>query len=127
MPQLNKYPNSIKSGHWCPYCSGNVKSTIAELNEFVSDKGGICLSQSYSNAHQKLLWRCAVGHEWKATAHNIKSGHWCPTCSQGVSERICRSIFESIFDKKFPKIRPTWLINPKTGMSLELDGYCKEP
>lgn len=41
-------------------------------------------------------------------------------------EEICREIFESIFNKKFPTIRPHFLKNPATGCNLELDGYCKE-
>ena len=31
-----------------------------------------------------------------------------------------------MFNKKFPKSKPKWLINPKTGWKLELDGYCEE-
>jgi very-short-patch-repair endonuclease len=28
--------------------------------------------------------------------------------------------------RKFPSIKPEWLINPKTGRRLEIDCYCKE-
>jgi hypothetical protein len=38
-------------------------------------------------------------------------------------EEITRSIFEDIFNQKFPKIKPNWLINPETKKTLELDGY----
>lgn len=42
-------------------------------------------------------------------------------------EQQCRAILESLYPGyKFPSTRPDWLINPKTGKSLELDGYCEE-
>jgi hypothetical protein len=40
------------------------------------------------------------------------------------NENRCRDIFEGIFEKEFPSIRPDWLKNPATGENLELDGYC---
>jgi hypothetical protein len=39
-------------------------------------------------------------------------------------EELCRDIFEKIFRKPFPTIRPDWLENPTTGYNLELDGFC---
>jgi hypothetical protein len=42
------------------------------------------------------------------------------------TEKQCRKIFEDIFQKSFPKSRPSFLINPKTNHPLELDGYCEE-
>lgn len=42
------------------------------------------------------------------------------------SEGELRKILESIFKKKFPNVRPGWLINPDTGKKLEIDCYCRE-
>jgi hypothetical protein len=42
------------------------------------------------------------------------------------NEELCRSIFESIFNKPFPSIRPNFLKNPLTKKNLELDGYNEE-
>ena len=42
--------------------------------------GGACLSNAYRDAHGKLHWRCAEGHEWQATANSVRRGSWCPTC-----------------------------------------------
>lgn len=42
------------------------------------------------------------------------------------SEERCREIFEGLFDKPFPSIRPDWLKSPQTGMNLELDGFCPD-
>jgi hypothetical protein len=94
------------------------------MKQIANERGGQCLSDLYINAHKKLLWECAEGHSWKAPAHRIKSGTWCPKCSDGLGERICREYFSQLFDKEFPKSYPKWLINKK-GNQLELDGYCK--
>lgn len=40
-------------------------------------------------------------------------------------EEECRRILESMFGLPFPKVRPHWLVNPKTGHNLELDCYNK--
>jgi len=41
-------------------------------------------------------------------------------------EEKCRNILQKYFGRRFIKIKPKWLIYPKTGRKLELDGYCKE-
>ena len=120
-------PSSIKRGSWCPYCAirSPIKKTIEDMQERARAKGGKCLSEKYLGSDVKLKWECKEGHIWAATPYNIHSGKWCPNCSEGVSERICRKYFEEIFKKQFPKTRPKWLKN-KSGKLLELDGYCKE-
>ena len=113
---------SIKNnGHWCPKCSKTAKLTIKECKEFVVSKGGECLSNVYKNSKTKMLWKCSEGHEWMATFDNIKNyGNWCPQCSSGRSEQICRKIFEDHYNAKFPTKRPQFL------EGLELDGYNEE-
>lgn len=89
----------------------------------------LCLSEEYKNIIQKLKWQCKFNHIWEASLESVlyyKRG--CPYCSSSVSkgEKTVRNIFEYLFDKPFPTKRPKWLINPKTGYRLELDGYNKE-
>lgn len=47
--------------------------------------------------------------------------HWngcgCPNCNSFKSEKICRELFEYLFQNTFTKQRPKWL------QGLELDGY----
>ncbi len=118
-------PTVIKRGNWCRICSGSAKSNILEMQKMAATKGGKCLSQEYKDTLSKLEWECNNGHAWKAIPISIKRGSWCPECSSGKSERICRMYFEAMFDKKFPKSKPSWLVSPK-GYRMELDGYCEE-
>lgn len=83
-------PRNVKNlGYWCPYCSGakvwapgksQSSVRLSELTHIASERGGTCLSSIYHNASEKLLWRCEQGHEWHASANNIKRGKWCPFC-----------------------------------------------
>jgi len=79
-------PSSIKyNNHWCPECSRKLKGarrlTIEQMQALAQEKNGVCLSKTYVNAHTKLRWRCAEGHEWEATPNNVKNkGSWCPEC-----------------------------------------------
>jgi hypothetical protein len=74
-------PDSIKHGHWCPYCAGLAKLTIEEMQELARQKKGKCLSKVYVNNKTKLKWQCSEKHIWDATPHKIKQGRWCPTCA----------------------------------------------
>jgi|GEM_PF-165133 len=118
-------PEGIIKGAWCPKCAGVQRLSLEEMQEIAKARGGECLSKKYTNVDTQLKWKCKEGHIWKAIPNNVKKGAWCPVCSQGVSERICRKYFETIFGKKFQKTRPNWLRGTKNH-KLELDGYCEE-
>jgi hypothetical protein len=79
--QWKATPNNIRRGQWCPECSGKKKKTRKEMVLLARKRGGKCLSRKYINAHTKLLWECAEGHQWKAVPNNVKQGTWCPECS----------------------------------------------
>lgn len=117
-------PDSVKRGTWCPHCAGQIRLTLANIQELARSKGGECLSTEYINADTKMRWRRAEGHEWTSVSYHIKAGSWCPVCSAGKSERICRDIFEQMFGLPFPKLRPNWLLS-SMARKMELDGYCE--
>lgn len=48
------------------------------------------------------------------------------TKAPGSREEKCRDIIEKLTRKAYPTTRPNWLVNPKTGRKLELDGYCAD-
>jgi hypothetical protein len=116
-------PDSIKRGTWCPECAGHIV-TIDDMHRLAEERGGKCLSDRYVDAHTNLDWECAEGHKFNARSNNVQQGKWCPKCSSGLGERICREFFEQLFEAKFPKSRPRWLVNA-AGNQMELDGYCR--
>jgi hypothetical protein len=94
------------------------------MKKLAEERGGKCLSDVFVSVDAKLLWECVEGHEWAATPYKIGSGTWCPICSSGLGERICREFFEQIFERRFPKSYPKWLVN-RDGNQMELDGFCE--
>lgn len=104
----------------------NIKIGILKIKEFVQiNYNGKCLSKIYKNSKTNLLFQCKYNHEWMATWSNIKKGKWCPECSTFSGERIVKLYFEKIFDCKFTKIKPNWLLAP-TGFKMELDGFNED-
>ena len=113
----------VKRGTWCRVCAGLSKPSMDDVQRLAGERGGKLLSQNYRNARTRLEWECLEGHRWTATWDQIQRGRWCPECSAGLGERICREFFNQLFQRSFPKARPKWLIN-KAGNQMELDGYC---
>lgn len=117
--------NLIYQGQWCLKCAGKEKGTIEEMRELAKSRGGKCLSEKYVNARTHLNWECADGHSWKATPGSVKYGSWCGDCQISFGEELCRIYFEALFEKSFPRTRPSFL---KLGNNqpLQLDGFCEE-
>ena len=104
-----------------------MKYTLQDCIEYANSKNGKCLSLKYVSNKNKMKWECNKGHSWLAPLNSITSKKtWCSICSTGKSENKVRKIFETIFNKEFKSIRPSFLRNPVTGRNLELDGYCEE-
>ena len=118
--------NNIKNHRQhCPICSGRAKVTMADCEQIASSKGGKIVSKSYS-PYESLIWECKHGHQFPSRYNTIKHQKvWCPYCSSGVGERVCRYVFESLFGVKFQKVRPDWLLNGQ-GNRLELDGFSDQ-
>jgi len=118
-------PGKIKQGQWCPCCAMKrvielAKKTslgIEKMKNIANERGGSCLSDTYVNANEHLLWQCADGHTWMATPSKIKNaGNWCPYCNRYINQEKCRYIFEKLLDHRFTLDRH--ILN-----GLELDGY----
>jgi hypothetical protein len=73
-------PERVQQGSWCPVCDGNAKLSIEEMRHLASERGGKCLSATYTNAQTKLQWQCSEGHVWEAFPYSVKRGRWCRTC-----------------------------------------------
>jgi len=74
-------PNSILRGRWCPTCGGSRPSTIDEMKQIATERGGWCLSDEYIDSSTKLRWECRLHHIWEATPSEISEGNWCPECN----------------------------------------------
>ena len=115
-----------KNPSWCPYCSGtglrDKDYLLAEIKRVAQERGGQCLSNTYTHNQRKHHFRCIDGHEWDATPNDIKNGYWCPSCVN-KTEALVRQFFESIFEQPFPNIAPSELQPPKGQPRVILDGY----
>jgi hypothetical protein len=57
------------------------KHTIETCQEVAKSRGGLCLSDVYTNAHGKMRWKCGEGHIWEARFCDIKNKKgWCGEC-----------------------------------------------
>jgi hypothetical protein len=126
-------PSKIKQGRWCPYCAGNLiwssglsdaEARLEECRSIACARGGECLSVAYLGTKVKHRWRCSDGHEWDAVPNSIKNGQWCPQCSGGLNEELCRIVLERLTGQPWRKAKPKWLLNDRGGL-MELDGFCK--
>jgi hypothetical protein len=57
-------------------------SPIPKIQQIAKLRGGECLSTRYVKAAAPLLWRCALGHRWRASLASVtRRNTWCPTCA----------------------------------------------
>ncbi len=125
-PGKIKFGGKKGKGTWCPTCSKNKKLTFEEFQEIARERGGECLSTEYKNTYTKLRFLSKRGHEFEITPEHVKyRDQWCPICSERAGEKVCRGLFEAIFNKDFEKARPEWLKNSESHQ-LEFDGYNDE-
>ena len=119
-------PAAIKRGTWCPHCTGNTPRSLDDAKKLAESRNGKCLSTSYIRNDSPMLWQCQLGHQWEAGFNSVKdNGTWCPECSDGISERLCRAILEYKLGVPFPKTRPSWLVNARRNR-MEFDGYSAQ-
>lgn len=90
----------VKSGEWCPDCSGNKKLGLVVLQQHAEKKGGRCLTKEYINNQTPCLWTCTKNHSWMASANNVLyQDTWCPRCvkQQSFPEIELRLLVKSIY------------------------------
>ena len=74
-------------GRDCPYCAGktvlvgfnDLATTHPELAKELVDSDPLTISMGSAKKH---LWRCELGHEWKADAKHRTNDRGCPSCAQ---------------------------------------------
>lgn len=136
--------NNIKHGSWCRECqytllSRMFKKPYDEILDLAKKVGIIktgyagkflASKKEYDEikkpSHHKFKWKCGKCKSiFEMDITHVTRPQWCPSCTEGESEQICRGFFERIFKAKFPKLRPNWLINSFSRGQMHLDGYNK--
>jgi len=73
---------AVKNGTWCPTCARAPRYTLQDMQAAAARMGGECLSKRFRSVSHHLRWRCAEGHEWKATGSQVANGGtWCTACA----------------------------------------------
>ncbi len=70
------------------------------VRKAIESRGGSLLSTEYVSAKSKLKVRCAQGHEFEATADNLKRKRWCPVCKHAGHSKRMEAGFRAIEDLK---------------------------
>ncbi len=88
-PQGHQWEAIIGSrsrGSGCPICSGHKVlegfNDLATLKpDLAAEADGWDPSKVSPQSHQRLDWKCVLGHKWKATVKNRFRSRGCPICS----------------------------------------------
>lgn len=77
------WPNNyFRGARSCQNCAGRRKKTTAEHAEEVKALDyELAPGQEYVNAHAKLTYKCAHGHEFEMRPSKLLYGHNCPHCA----------------------------------------------
>ena len=94
--------NAVFSGKWCRRCSHEEMSRarrdpegLARLQAAAAARGGVCLSETFTNQDARYRFRCAQGHEWETLGMVILRGAWCSRCAYDA-QRDNIEIFQEI-------------------------------
>lgn len=98
------------------------KYTINDVKECAQKREFKLFDTEYKGTKHKYALECPFGHTWNSSFEGLKQGKGCPDCSGSNGERLSKSIIESMFEMRFPKKKPKWLLG-LTDKRLELDGY----
>ena len=82
--------SSILQGSGCPHCYGNVPIKKENYISLAKKRKFRWLGPMVLNTETKTQWECHLGHQWKATYHNIKQGSNCPECSKISTAKLRR-------------------------------------
>ncbi|MFX1375410.1 MAG: hypothetical protein ACFFA0_06335 [Promethearchaeota archaeon] len=137
--------NNIKRGSWCRKCQytqlsrknrtpyNKILALAKKIGIIKTGYAGVLLAgeKEYNKirypTNHKFQWKCGkCNNIFEMDISHVRRPQWCPSCTEGESEMVCRGFFERIFKVKFPKTRPKWLVSPLSGGQMHLDGYNKK-
>jgi hypothetical protein len=116
--------NSLDKGNRCASCAPNARVTLADYHRLAAlHKGSLVVAAATVN--RPAEWKCRKGHAFSRPYSNIQqSGTFCPFCSEGLSERICRAAAEQLFGVAFKKTKLRG-VRGVGGRYLELDAHSE--
>lgn len=117
--------NSIQRGTRCGDCAPNARVTLEDYQELARSHGGKLLMMARTTT-QPAQWKCAKkSHPSFWRSYNvIKKNTFCPECSEGFSERICRTAAQQLFGVPFKKSPlPIQDVQGVGGRNLRFDAY----
>lgn len=100
-----------------------------EIQQAARAHGGECLSKTFRYKRDKLVWKCASGHTWEASAKHVvydKKTTWCPHCRVYLTEKKCKFIAEFLTGEDFLSTYIPIENDPIFAKRFQLDCYCKE-
>ena len=127
--EIFSVPYVLLNGKGCPDCYKQkvnkefVRNKLLEINDYVKNFGGKCLSTDYLNNQENLKFQCREGHVFYESWADVKfSMRWCKECAPNrlVGETLTRMILEHLLSTKMPS---SYL---KSMGGLQLDGYSKQ-
>lgn len=74
--------SNVKRSSWCPKCSARKrgKSSVIDVTELVSKKGGKYLGDFKKNNRVYRSILCKNGHKFEILTSNLTRGKWCGDC-----------------------------------------------
>jgi hypothetical protein len=117
--------NSAQRGDRCGNCAPNARVTIEDYRDLAQKHGGRILTMAQTTT-QPSEWKCRKkGHPpfWRSYSV-ISKNNFCPECSDGLSERICRAAATQLFGVPFKKSPlPLQDVQGVGGRRLVFDAY----
>ncbi len=122
-------PHSILNSKGCHFCftqeTSDIRSKekLKEINSFVKNIGGRCISTKYTNNEAPLEFICKNGHKFQESWSDVQfSMRWCKECSPNryIGETLSRMILEHYLATTLPSV----YLPEMNG--LQLDGYSTE-
>ena len=97
------------------------KYNIEYFQNLARQKGGICLSERYTNGRIKLSWKCDKGHLFALEPRAIfNRNYWCPDCTGRKQTRHTIQSLKSVARNRGFELRS----NEYKGGNIKLKFNC---
>jgi len=123
-------PNNVIDGYGCPYCANNRKKSIEEIKELtisITDGEYECISNSYENNKEKLIFNhLNCGNKYLARWANFTQGYRCPYCSDSNNSKGTKIIEKFLKTNGYKYVREKEyddLVNEETNRHFRFDFF----